>query len=366
MLVVGAPDGERVRAFRRSAQQYGVRVDVIAYREVIGQPAALLSRLVAGGLVRLESPSDDPAADELLIDLGGGNTTGLREGTLPDTRAWHAGLTTTLTGIEDQLAGRPDCRFMNPPRAVLAMGDKRATDRRLAAAGVPVPDSLPPVTTASDIVDGARAAGWHAVLAKPRYGSSGAGLVAVRWRGTEVVAYTTVRRSAGRWSNSRQVVRLASWPAVIELLDALCPLDLHVQRWIPKATWGGGPVDLRVVVIAGRSRHVLARVGSGPFTNLHLGARRGDVPALRREVGEDAWAAIMSTCRRAAGAFPGALYAGVDVLVAPGWRRHWVAEVNAFGDFHEGIHSDGMDTYTAELVAASRGAPDLRPTGMPR
>ncbi len=48
---------------------------------------------------------------------------------------------------------------------------------------------------------------------------------------------------------------------------------------------------------------------------------------------------------------PESLYAGVDVVISPGFRRHAVLEINAFGDLLPGVLFEGLDTYTAELAA---------------
>jgi hypothetical protein len=68
-------------------------------------------------------------------------------------------------------------------------------------------------------------------------------------------------------------------------------------------------------------------------------------------MGPDSWAAARETCEKAMACFPGCLYGGIDLLVAPGYRRHAVLEVNAFGDLLPGASWAGHDTYTAELLA---------------
>ena len=61
-------------------------------------------------------------------------------------------------------------------------------------------------------------------------------------------------------------------------------------------------------------------------------------------------------CARAAACFPGSLHAGVDLLIGTGWRRHMVAEVNAFGDLLPGIRdAAGRDSYAAQLHALATG-----------
>ena len=57
----------------------------------------------------------------------------------------------------------------------------------------------------------------------------------------------------------------------------------------------------------------------------------------------------MTTC------FPGSLHGGLDLLIAPDFRRHALLEVNAFGDLLPDLLWEGEDTYTAQVRAALRG-----------
>src|SRR5205823_5971775 len=99
----------------------------------------------------------------------------------------------------------------------------------------------------------------------------------------------------------------------------------------------------------------VVRASRSPMTNLHLGNARGDVAGLRAVAGPRAWTAALDTCVRVAGLFPGSLHVGVDLMFAPGWRRHAVAEVYAFGDLvpvlpearWERRHSPASFTYAA-------------------
>src|SRR5262249_19335882 len=138
---------------------------------------------------------------------------------------------------------------------------------------------------------------------------------------------------------------------IAALIDALCPHRVHVEEWIPKAGIEGRVFDLRVVVIAGQARHIVARLSRGPITNLHLLNSRGDPEVVRARMGGEAWAAAVAACERAMGCFPESLYGGIDLLIAAGFRRHAVLEVNAFGDLLPGIIWQGLDTYAAELLA---------------
>lgn len=72
-----------------------------------------------------------------------------------------------------------------------------------------------------------------------------------------VVGYTSVEREGDRLYNSLRVRRYDCESDLVAIVDRLAPDGLHVEEWLPKATFGGRVFDLRVVVIAGRPTHVL-------------------------------------------------------------------------------------------------------------
>src|SRR5262249_33549811 len=100
------------------------------------------------------------------------------------------------------------------------------------------------------------------------------------------------------------------------------------------------------------------------MTNLHLGNRRGDVSAVVRLMGEEAWQSGLRTCERAAAVFPGSLHVGVDLLIGRDFRQH-LLEGNAFGDLLPGVLSEGTDTYEAEVRAVLAAAVSRCHNGVP-
>ncbi|MBO3739196.1 STM4014 family protein [Actinoplanes sp. NEAU-H7] len=202
-----------------------------------------------------------------------------------------------------------------------------------------------------------RAAGWGRVFVKPAHGSSASGVIALAAAGRRVTAVTSVELSGESIFNNLRVRRYDDESSIRTIVDLLAPDGLHVEQWFPKASLGDRVLDLRVVVIAGRPRHVVVRTSRSPMTNLHLGNARGDVAAVRAAAGERSWAAAMETCVRVAACFPRTLHVGVDLMFRVGWRDHAVAEVNAFGDLLPGVLADGQDTYDAQVAALLDGWP---------
>ncbi len=145
-------------------------------------------------------------------------------------------------------------------------------------------------------------------------------------------------------------MRTYTQPAEVRaLIDFVCGESAQVERWLPKASLGPARFDLRMLVVGGRPRHAVVRTSRGILTNLHLGNRRGDLPALMGRLGAAKWELVRQTAVDALSPFATSTYAGVDLLLTPGFHQTRVLEVNAFGDLLPGVLHDGEDTYGAEL-----------------
>ena len=349
LAVVGNPENRRVALFAAAVHAAGLPGPAIhPWRDVLRA-----GRVPGPGtLVRIDSPGEDAEVDLLLRELGSGRAgVPAEHGEILGTAAAFAGLGTALGRVA---AGGGV--LLNQPADILTMSDKPRCHALLTAAGIPVPPALPAA------VDGYRSlrtamsgAHWGRVFVKPAHGSSASGVLAFAAAGRRVAAVTSAELSGGRVFNNLRVRRYDDEATIAAIVDHLAPDGLHVERWFPKATLGGRVLDLRVVVIAGRPRHVVVRTSRSPMTNLHLGNARGDVAAVRAAAGEQAWAAAMDTCARVAACFPSTLHVGVDLMFRAGWRDHAVAEVNAFGDLLPGVVADGLDTYGAQVAALVDG-----------
>lgn len=356
LLVLGSPTGERVQAFQASLQRAGLTpARVLSYRTLWEGDATAEQWVQPGSIVRFESPSDEPGLDDLLLRLGGANGRS-HDTDVYSSHSWMLGLRKLLRRVDDWLLQAPPHRRTHRSDDIETMLDKHATWARLRAAGVPVPDALPAADRSWDeLRRAAEARGWSQCLVKARYGSSAAGLLAVRWSRERVHGLSTVALAPNAPAfNSRALRSYRTATELDAVLAAIGPA--HVERWLPKIGLPGAhgtarPTDFRVVVIDRQAQHLLVRVGRGPFTNLHLGADRGDPDQVRSWLGEQTWQGAQQAAEEAVRCFPEALFAGVDVGVVQPGHEVVIWEVNAFGDFHEGIEVDGKDTYQAELAA---------------
>jgi glutathione synthase/RimK-type ligase-like ATP-grasp enzyme len=376
-VVVGNPGCPRVVFFQEALARCGLPpADLVSYADLIAGRATLEQTVTPGAIVRLESPGRDFDVEKALLAVGAdepdaeGPTRIRREqasrlafdkGRIWYPRQWYLGFRAVLRRIAEAVARCPPHRLLNPPGDVEVLFDKPACQARFAQAGIPVPRTLGPVRSYHELRERMREADCHSVFVKLAHGSSASGVVAYRTRGDRQEALTTAEmvRSAGelRLYNSRLIRRYSQPAEVADLIDALAREGVQVEEWLPKARLDDSVFDLRVVVIGGEARHVVVRMGQGPMTNLHLGNRRGDLSAVVARMGPEAWQAARRTCERAAAVFPHNLLLGIDLLIAPDYRRLAVLEANAFGGLLPGVLSAGEDTYEAEARAVLRGQP---------
>ncbi len=353
MVLVGVPDGERVRGLVGALDALGVPSRLVSWVDAIARPEAVREALRPGDLLRVDSPADDAATSRALERLGGAGAVDRPHGGWRPGRAWFAGLTAVMRAMPDGT---------HPAESVLAMTDKHACRERLQRAGIPVaPGDLAPSTPAA-----LRA--WIAdhrmpqLFVKARWGSAGAGVFAWRLGGGREVLRTTLRFVDGALVQAKRLHRTED-PAEIDALLAPVLADgAVVERWIPKAGVGDRCFDLRVVVVDGAPRLRVARLSSGPITNLHLDAVRADPAALLPPA---TLAAVDALCARVGEVFRGHRSFGVDVLVDPAHRLS-VCECNAWGENVRKVTSDGLDTWALQAASLAGRLPSVQPAGTVR
>ncbi|WP_069772482.1 STM4014 family protein [Streptomyces sp. LUP30] len=355
--VVGNPENRRVALFADAVRAAGLPAPrVVAWSDVLRARGADFD---GDEIVRIDSPGENPEVDRMLR--------GAQDPTRVEGSArWYARFTAAVRGLRGGVR-------LDDPDDLTVLFDKRLCHGVLDAAGVPVPASPTSgprgiaVRGWDDVRGVMRGHRMSRLFVKPAHGSSASGVLAVESGGGRIRATTSVERAAdGSLYNSLRVRRYEREQDIAAVVDALAPDGLHLERWLPKASQDGRAADLRVVVVAGRATHAVVRTSRSPLTNLHLGGRRGDLPAARQAVeaaGAD-WSDVLGVCERAAACFPRTLCVGVDLLPAVGWRGAAVGEVNAFGDLLPrltglpGSGAEGLDTYGAQVAAVLRDRND--------
>ncbi|NBJ04145.1 hypothetical protein D3Z62_29935 [Lachnospiraceae bacterium] len=269
-----------------------------------------------------------------------------------------------------ELGKKRQITFLNKPEDILALLDKRACKRRLAEAGIPVTEELDgigravfPVAETLDSVgqavlpvaetlDGVGRADLlldsmerrriFQVFIKPVCGSGAAGAAAFRWqpRSGRMILYTCAMENpeTGRLVNTKRLRRFTDRKQVLSMIGRLLELGCIVERWYAKAEHNGFSYDLRAVVQDGRMDFILARLSSGPITNLHLNNHplKGNELGLPCHVMED----VEQLCIRAAGCYPELRSVGIDVLLEKESLRPRIIELNGQGDL---IYQDIYD-----------------------
>lgn len=362
MILVGDAAEPRSAAFQAALARRALpAARIVGYPEIARDPDLRLE----AALIRFDSPGRSRAAREALFRMGaepleaeGGAPFGGREleSALEDTgrilplRQMILGLREAMCRVETTSA-----TFMNAPEDVALAFDKPACQTALRGAGVPVPRGLGPVEHGDALRERMRALREPRAFVKLDHGSAGSGLVAFAvGRDREQALSTTEVVHSGktvRLYDSRRLQRYRDRDDVSRLLDGLARLGAYAERWIPKASLGGRASDLRVVIVAGEPTHLVVRASATPFTNLHLGGTRHSIDSLRARMTSQAFEHLLETCRRVSRVFPKSLYLGLDVLVGRDYRRHWVLEANAFGDFIKGAIAGGKTPHDAELDA---------------
>jgi hypothetical protein len=357
-LVVGSPEDRRVTAFQAAlGRRERTAAEIVPWLDVVGNPAGLRSRVSSRDVLRIESPGSDPDVWQSLAVLGGWIGSAPAVGEWRPGRAWFGGLKRTLEALDAGLAGRRPL-LMHSCGEILAMTDKAICRERLAEAGAPIPPGFVAPPSVDLLREMVCARGWTQVFVKPRWGSSGAGVLAYRRSSRGVHAEERIHAAlalrhgpAGvQWVNSKRLRTYRASPEIECLLAGVLGDGAVVERWIPKIGLRGGPLDLRVLVIAGRVRHRIARVGTGPITNLHLDAERLDVDTVLDALPAGTWSRVEDACLRAAGAFPHSTMVALDCLLSDSGSP-LILEGNAWGDHLRGVMHEGQDAYEAEIAA---------------
>jgi len=321
-----------------------------------------LPALHSGCVVRIDSTGKNWAVEKALLERGGRimgdaaiEVMDVEDpGRILSSVQYHRGLCDALQEVEHHFQ---NARWMQHPADIVEMCDKEVCHARLQAAGVRVPPSLGVVSGFDDLMARMDLAGRNRVFVKLCHGSSASGSVALERSGSRIQAFSTAKRSESPQGtvlhNWRSVSRYEELRDIRKLVDAVCRHRAHVELWLPKAGWHGRRFDVRIVVIGGKSRHVVARLAEGPFTNLQTGAVRAPADELLAHLGKARFAELCSEAERAMCCYPRSLYGGVDVMIDAQRGLPHVLEVNAFGDLLPGVHFKGLDTYTWEIDQVS-------------
>lgn len=349
LVLLANPGSKRCEAFCRAAEGVGLAPVVVPWAAVMPADGCLdhLPAFDPPAVVRLESPGKDVAVTRLLLAAGGradpaeppadSDAVPLPKGILHRPGLQYRGFVRVLEGLRRSFDARPHLRPTACPLAVARMFDKNGTLAMLAAADIPVPEFLSPHELPSDpdaLLAIVRDRRWPVAYLKLNTGASATGIVVCRFDGVAWTGLTTLLCRGNEFFNTR-LLRTVSGDELRRCVAFLLREGITVQRGLPHAQLSGQNADLRVVCVGGKPVATIFRLSPHPITNLHLGGRRGDWDRCRAAIPTRHWLDALDSAVDAAGCFD-SFVAGVDLLFEPGFRRHHVLEVNAFGDFFPG------------------------------
>lgn len=357
MLLIGSASSRRSQLLEAAARAIGLRVGIIDWRDVLRDDAAAdahIERALRDGHVwcKIDPPSDDPQTVDAFIQegfrlshAGAPAPRPLQHAELAYMHWWYAGFMAALARLQLRLQS---LRPFTPMKQIALMCDKLACQRHLTKSNIDVPELLGEVTSldafeAQYLPDEA-----PAVFIKSRYGSSAAGVVALRrHRDGRIRAYSSARRaSEGALYSHLKISTYSQRGEIRALIDALAAQGAYAERWIAKPRAPVAPdanYDLRVVAFCGRPRQRIARISRSPMTNLHLGNRR----SAPHWLGAKQVDALESAVSQAATAFAPSLSIGFDLVLHA--SRAYVLEANAFGDLLPGLQFEGAGTFDDQV-----------------
>jgi hypothetical protein len=369
-VVIANPDSKRWLAYAPDLHAFwarrGVRpdVEVVSWRVIVPRDGNLdgLPAFDRPAVVRLESPGRDWEVTRLLLQAGARAVPDeppadwlalpYEKGRLVRPGLLYEGFRRVLRGLRAAFDARPHLRPTACPLAVTEMFDKNATSARLSAAGVPCPPSLPAPATSAELLDLLRGR-FPTAYVKLNTGSSASAIAVLRAGDDPPWAVSSIIRLGDGFFSTRRLCRHTG-PDLHAVLDFLLREGACVQRGIRMAQIDGQNFDVRVVVIHGTPAHTVFRLSGLPMTNLHLGGRRGDPGRCRAAVPTRAWLDGLDASVEAARCYESAAV-GVDLLFESGYLRHYVLEVNAFGDFFPGLFDgQGRSVHRVEVEATAR------------
>lgn len=358
MLIVANPGDKRTHAITQAyANVCQQPARLVSWFDVLRDPACLNTLGNKGGYLRIESSGSDAKLWSALAARGGLRGVDPIEHEWQPGRVWFSGLASVLQSLQSACT---QYRLTHDVDDILMMTDKVLCDAKLRAAGVPVPRRLPDANTAEELREVMTKMCVSAVYVKPRWGSSGAGVLAYRNNGRDEQLTSTAKIEGERVFNHKSLTRYRGHTQVDRLLNMVLADGALVQQWLPKAGIAVGPFDMRVLVIHGKIAQRTARIGKGTITNLHLKSARMPIPDALNAFPAKTEDAVYKVCLRAAACFAKSHMVAVDVMLDVRGKP-WVLECNAWGDYLPGLTDGGFDSYETQMRALC--ADQLTPTG---
>lgn len=369
-VLLATGGSKRVRLLQAARAQLGLPPALLLeWRDWLLQPAMLAQQFQAlgeGTVFKIEPPGDDSAAHWHLLQLGCRQLDlsplpAPLHGQLLAQQVWFAGFTAVMQKLARQLVDWPQVWVVNHPHEIVLMTDKLACQQHLQGHQVPTPPLYGAIKGYDELRALMAGQGLQRVFVKARYGSSASGVLAYRRTadGREQVITSTQMVDGNKGPllfNTKRLQRYHEPQRIATLIDLICQQHAYLEGWVDKPRSGNGHFDVRVLTLAGKAAHRVARAGAFAMTNLHLDNRREEVTGL---LAPARLQAMQLVAEKAARAFPASGVIGLDLV--PQRDSTLVLEANAFGDLLPGLLWQGQDSYGAQtMLLPALAAEDAR------
>ncbi len=319
-------------------------------------------------LIKLDSPGRSVRMNQYIYRLGaseveqeGGEVLsekqlqeGLhKKGLLMNHRQWYLGFASLLRHIHSKFGNNKQIIFLNNINDVLTFFSKSACHEKLSKHNIPVPLSLNHVSDFEELIAKMNRHNMNRVFIKSDHGSSASGIAALQINNYKMLLKTTMElvKENGQIDlyNSRKLQQYHDHESIKIIINRICSYGAHTEQWIPKANINGQNCDLRILIIDGDTTHLVLRKSTGPFTNLHLLNERDDYKPLKKKMKAVDWDKMIKTCEQTARIFPDSFLLSLDMTVTGNYKRHFILEINAFGDLLHQVYYHNLNPYEYQI-----------------
>jgi hypothetical protein len=361
-LVIANPGTPRAVAYERELREFWsgheVEIVLVPWAKLIAAQGRFeaLPEFDKPAFVKIESPgkSDEVAHEFLKLGQSVRNipfqAPPWPKGLLVEPGLQHLGFEILLDQMQASSANNPHLMLSAQPEHIRVMFNKTTTSNCLRDAGISVPYHLPHVPPLSSpfISNLPYFADWFIKL---NSGSSAVGIGVYHGsssRMTTTVLHKPKPSGEAQFCSSRKLINKPI-SDLYETLDWLLAQGVIVQEGVRGAKFDSHKFDVRFICYYGEVVAWMFRLSQHPITNLHLGGVRGDEASCRAKIPRRAWLDARDAASSAAECFDSSV-CGVDLIFEEGYARHFILEVNAFGDFFPGITTtDGIPLRQVEI-----------------
>lgn len=363
--IICNPENRRFNYFQQAILKKGFKnAIVISYIDLLQENIDLNSILAKTDVLRIESFGENFEVYKELIALGSSNNnhfiskeqaTNLvfDKGLIQHSKQLYFGFCKLLKRIEKNINKFPNIKVMNSTASIQLMFNKTACHHYLKEKSISVIPAIYNIKNFDELLFEMKKNKWQSVFIKANYTSSASGVIAFRINKNKIQATTSVKlfRKNGeiKLYNALKISTYTNLEDIKAIIDFLAKEDVIVERWVPKANTEDGFYDFRILTVAGKVKQVVVRQSKSPLTNLHLGNKRGDLEAIKTQIGFEKWKQICDLAENTAKQFPYSLYIGLDVLLSKNYNNTYIIEANAFGDLLPNVLIDGMNSYETEV-----------------